>query len=223
MTNHYLSITLTTFAFALNLGLNATVHATEENLKQLPPAEQVENGAQEEMYDTDTGTWLVDTDGDTFPDLTEERRGTNPLDGKDFPGAELQVPNEEETSMKPANVSGFPTGSCRPGYIQAGPRLCISQKPRDENYYDDAIVDCRKQGGRVATYGDLYYLYIVTTQDATYDPKDKWIGNIVGDDDMLYGNKSITRNNDPDIYNFEGINTNKSKKRMYWCAHDDES
>jgi hypothetical protein len=88
-------------------------------------------------------------------------------------------------------------------------------------YYDDATVYCRNRKARVATYEDLYYLYVSTSMDATYNPKGRWLGDFVDDDDILCGNKDITSNNDPDIFNFEG-NCNKNATRTFWCAHDDD-
>lgn len=121
-----------------------------------------------------------------------------------------------------ASAVGFPTNFCRPGYIPVGPRLCISQFVQSANYFDDAIVNCRNQRGRVATYGDLYYLYRNTGLDASYNPNGKWIGeDLISDDNALCGNRDITFNGDGDQYNFEGT-CHKLNVRAYWCAHDRE-
>ncbi|MGH8490163.1 MAG: hypothetical protein ACREXS_15165 [Gammaproteobacteria bacterium] len=75
----------------------------------------------------------------------------------------------------------------------------------------------------MASYGDLFYLYQNTTLDANYDPFGKWIGSdLVGDDQPLVGNVSITFDGDLRQENFEGT-AEKSQVRPYWCAHDDAS
>lgn len=117
--------------------------------------------------------------------------------------------------------AAFPAGACRPGYIQAGPRLCISQFVQGAAQFDTAMRLCRNQFGRVATYGDLYYLYINTGLDANYSPNGKWLGEDLSADDLaLCGNRDITVNGDGDQENFEGT-CNKNDVRPYWCAHDD--
>ena len=120
------------------------------------------------------------------------------------------------TSM---GVVCFPATSCRPNYRQVGSRLCISTNVQDAARFEVAMQRCRNQLGRVATYGDLFYLYITTTLDASYSPLEKWIGNIVQDNEVFYGNRAITFNNDPDMWDFEGTSS-KTASRTYWCAHD---
>jgi hypothetical protein len=166
--------------------------------------------AKTSMFDTDRGVLLVDTDGDGFPDLTESIEMTNPLDANDYPGSD--APDE-------AADPGFPATSCRSGYRQAGSRLCISPNVHNAKTYANAIVYCRDRRGRVASYGDLRYLYVRTSLDAAYNPNGRWIGNFVDDDKALCGNRSITVNNDPDIGNFEG-ECNRFGNRNFWCAHD---
>ena len=121
-----------------------------------------------------------------------------------------------------ASAAGFPTGVCRAGFIQAGPRLCISQFVQGAARFDTAMRLCRNQRAYVASYGDLFYLYLNTNLDANYNPIGKWLGpDLVGDDQALCGNRNITVNGDADQANFEGI-CNKADLRTYWCAHDDE-
>lgn len=164
---------------------------------------------QEEVpFDTDRGVWVVDTDGDTFPDLTEELEGTDPLDPNDYPGYDLAA-------------AEFPAGSCRPGFRQAGSRLCVSVNVHDARSYANAIVFCRDRRAKVCSYGDLRYLYVRTSLDSAYNPSGRWIGNFVADDRALCGNRSITFNNDPDIGNFEG-ECSRFDNRGFWCCHDDQ-
>ena len=121
-----------------------------------------------------------------------------------------------------ASAVGFPTAICRVGFIQAGPRLCITQAVQNAAQFDTAMVRCRNKRARIATYGDLYYLYLNTTADATYNPNGKWLGeDLIQDDNALCGNRDITANGDSDQENFEGT-CNKNDSRSYWCAHDDE-
>ncbi len=154
---------------------------------------------QRAMFDTDRGVALIDTDGDGFPDLTESIELPNPLDANDYPGSDAPEVEADE-----AEDPGFPAGSCRFGYRQAGSRLCISTNVHNATSYANAIVYCRDRRGRVASYGDLRYLYVRTSLDAAYNPQGRWIGNFVDDDKALCGNRSITTTNDSDIGNFEG-------------------
>jgi hypothetical protein len=168
------------------------------------------------MFDTDRGVTLIDSDGDSFPDLTESIELTNPYDAASYPGSDL--PEEIDEASDFADP-GFPASSCRSGYRQAGSRLCISTNVHNAASYANALVYCRDRRGRVASYGDLRYLYVRTSLDAAYNPSGRWIGNFVDDDRALCGNRSITTNNDPDIGNFEG-ECSRFDSRNYWCAHD---
>jgi hypothetical protein len=93
--------------------------------------------------------------------------------------------------------------------------------------FDTAMVRCRNRFGYVASYGDLYYLYVNTNLDASYNPNGKWIGpDLSADDQALIGNRNITFSTDGDQKNFEGtdidIKDNIGVSRPYWCAHDDD-
>ena len=203
---------------ALSLLLAVAVTAQPLVAQKNPSPKQ-----EEEFYDTDRDLVLKDSDGDGTPDMTESLGGTDPLDAESFPGSdtiELEKSMEAEFA-KTASLAGFPTPVCRTGYRQAGPRLCISIDVQNATRYQYAQRRCRVQRGRVASYEDLYYLYIHTGFDASYNPNGRWIGNMVADDNALCGNRSITFDNDPDMYNFEGT-CNKNDLRAYWCAHDDE-
>ncbi len=202
----------------LALCLVGVAAAPQLAAQQDPPSPQ-----SAKFYDTDRNLVLEDTDGDGTPDMTESLEGTDPLDSESFPGSdtlELEKSVEAETA-KAAQLAGFPTPVCREGFRQAGPRLCISIDVQDAARYHWAQRRCRVQRSRVASYEDLYYLYIHSSLDASYNPNGKWIGNMVADDDALCGNRSITFNGDPDQQNFEGT-CNKNDSRTYWCAHDDE-
>ncbi|MDJ0662852.1 MAG: hypothetical protein QNJ42_25695 [Crocosphaera sp.] len=172
-------------------------------------------------FDTDRGIEVLDSDGDSFPDLTESIEGTNPLDPQDYPGAGLEVEKSLEKPSVPSARVGFPTTFCRSGYRAAGSRLCISTNVLNATTAGNADVFCRDRRGRVATYGDLRYLYLRSSLDSAYNPRGRWIGNQVGDDDYLCGNRDITFNNDPDISNFDGV-CSRGDRRNYWCAHDRE-
>jgi hypothetical protein len=124
--------------------------------------------------------------------------------------------------MGTASGAGFPTAACRAGFIQAGPRLCISELVQDAAEFDTAMRRCRSQRAYVASYGDLYYLYVNTALDANYNPNGRWIGpDLVADDHAFCGNRVIDRDGDGDQENFEGV-CHKNDVRGYWCAHDDE-
>lgn len=170
------------------------------------------------MFDTDRSVSLVDSDGDGFPDLTEALEMTNPLDAQSYPGSDIPTADAYGADDAAADP-GFPAASCRSGYRQAGSRLCISTNVHNAASYANAMVFCRDRLGRVASYGDLRYLYVRSSLDAAYNPNGRWIGNFVDDDRALCGNRAITFDNDPDIANFEG-ECSRFDSRNFWCAHD---
>jgi hypothetical protein len=174
----------------------------------------------EASFDTDRHLLLEDTDGDRYPDLTESLERTNPLDPKSYPGSQQEVTSEEMTDAERFGAD-FPVPFCRAGFQQAGARLCISTNLLNAESFANAMVICRDRFARVASYGDLRYLYLRSSLDAAYDPNGRWIGDFVGDDRALCGNASVTFDNDPDIGNFEG-ECSRFDLRSFWCAHDRE-
>ena len=122
-----------------------------------------------------------------------------------------------------ASAVGFPATSCRPGFQQIGQRLCISISAFNERPFDEAMRTCRNSRARVATYGDLYYLYKeAPSLAAAYDPFNHWMGeDLVSDNGALAGNDHITSSTDSDIKDFEGVYY-KGFSRPFWCAHDRE-
>jgi hypothetical protein len=67
----------------------------------------------------------------------------------------------------------------------------------------------------------LFYLYKNTNLEANFNPNNKFLGNVVGDDEVLCGDRDVTFDGDPDMFNFETICI-KSDVRAFWCAHDRE-
>ncbi len=196
--------------FLIAAGAHSVARAQESSDAPPPPQADV-------MFDTDRNLLLKDSDGDGVPDLTESIEGTDPLNSSSFQGADTQ--QLEAQVSKEIEAVGFPVADCRTGYRQAGPRLCISINVQNATRYAWAQRRCRVQRGRMASYEDLYYLYVHSTLDASYNPNGRWIGNMVADDNALCGNRQITFNGDPDRNNFEGT-CNKNNNRGYWCAHD---
>ncbi|PRQ05768.1 hypothetical protein ENSA5_00880 [Enhygromyxa salina] len=164
-------------------------------------------------FDSDRQVYVFDRDGDEVPDITEALEGTDPLDPASKPGPGELAPIDEETA-------GFPRSSCRPGFRQAGSRLCISSSVENPTEYRWAVHICRNKHSEVCSYEDLTYLYINSKLDEFYNPRSKWIGHITVDDFVLCGNKDITYDWDPDWKNFEGT-CHKNEKRRFWCCHDD--
>jgi len=192
----------------------------------MTPGPQAGSGAQDgTLYDSDRDVELDDNDGDGIPDLTERIAGTDPEDSADIPRSRIEKAVEELLSQKTPRT---PTqGVCLSNYVQYGP-LCIWGNSQTYNWrYDDASNLCRILGGyyqfanpRVATYEDLFHIYFWYSSDAfRYNPMDKWIGNMVGDNRVLCGNRSVSYSSDPDRYDFEG-NCNKNEQRSFWCAYD---
>lgn len=195
--------------FALLIAGCVGVDAAEaDTLDEVVGAAEGRAPSQETAFDTDRQQWIVDTDKDTYPDMTEELEGTDSLDPNDIPGG------------SPPPSAGFPSATCRSGFINAGSRLCITSATQNATSYRSATAACRDRLAHVCTHEDLSYLYLRSSLDASFNPSGKWIGNIVGDDDVLCGNKSVTFDNDPDTANFEG-ECNKADLRAYWCCHDD--
>jgi hypothetical protein len=168
---------------------------------------------------------LGDRDGDGVPDLTEGIAGSDPADASDTPRGRTEEVIEEYLSQK---VPRTPSqGVCLSNYVQFGP-LCIWSNPQAYEWrYDDASNLCRIVGGylqvgnpRVATYEDLFHIYYwYSSATSSYNPKNRWIGNTVGDNKVLCGNRHVNYSGDPDRYDFEGT-CNKSDKRSFWCAYD---
>lgn len=173
-------------------------------------------------FDTDRQIWLFDTDGDGFPDLTEQLGGTDPSDSSSNP---LALAEAAAGVAAPSGVEKFQFSFCQPNFWIPlntpvwAQRLCISNRVQGAVNLTQAIVNCRVQSARVCSYEDLAYLYLTSDDDPNYDPYGKWLGDWVSDDVVNVGNAHITFNNDPDIWNFEG-EASKWDPRPYWCCHN---
>jgi len=153
-----------------------------------------------------------DSDNDGTPDLTEIQEQTNPLDAEESPRA--------PAADVQARSSGVPTPSCPTGFRNIGQTLCISALPISARQFPVAVLTCKSARARVATYGDLFTLYVSTELEPLYNPLSRWIGpELVGDDQALCGNRNITVNGDVDIGNFEGLCA-KTDTREFWCVRD---
>lgn len=120
-----------------------------------------------------------------------------------------------------ASAGSVPVASCPSGFRQIGQRLCINSLRNSAKVFHVAQFLCQNQGARVATYGDLSYVYIASSLDHLYDPNGKWIGpEPVADDRAFCGNRSVTSNADPDSTNFAGICNTLTDSRDFWCATD---
>lgn len=170
-------------------------------------------------YDVERGIWLFDTDGDTFPDLTEELGGTDPADPASNPLALLEAA-ARSSDRSGDNKAGFTRRNCRSGFTWQpdAPHLCISLVDNATNY-TQAAANCRARQARLCTYEDFDYLFIGTTYDANFNTFGQWLGDFTQDDYVNCGNASITFNNDPDIWNFEGTCA-KGISLPYRCCHD---
>lgn len=168
-------------------------------------------------FDSERQLYVYDQDADGFPDITEALDDTDMLD----PNSNAAI-DDEIDALGPDPQAAFPNGNCRNGFQHAGPQLCISKKLRPKRRFQRAVNNCRKHRSTVCSYEDLTYLYLNTDDDEDYNPKNKWIGNIVGDNKVLCGNRAISYDGDPDWRNFEGV-CNKNDKRRFWCCHDDDA
>jgi hypothetical protein len=123
----------------------------------------------------------------------------------------------------PASAAGFPSPTCRPGFVTLGPRLCIDEFPQNATSFDKAMLRCRNRFAYVASYGDLFYIWntVPPLFLLSYNPNGKWIGpDLVGDNQALIGNKDL-RPQGGNVEDFEGTGS-KFAFRSYWCAHDVE-
>jgi hypothetical protein len=127
---------------------------------------------------------------------------------------------DEASPVVPDAAADFPINMCRPGYTQRGQRLCISALRAGANYANASSI-CRNEYAAVCTYEDLTYVYLNTGADASYNPSGRFIGPLADDDRVYCGNRNITFDSDPDIWNFEGT-CSKADTRRYWCCHDRE-
>jgi hypothetical protein len=198
---------MSTEKLAVRLSLVLALVFAAAGARAAPP------GQHEIPFDTERGIRLVDSDGDTFPDVTEELEKTDPHDRRDFPGRQQALRRDKD--------SGFPNISCRAGFLQAGSRLCISEEIQGNDTFQDATFLCRNQRAYVCGYAELRFLYLFTDMDASFNASGRWLGDWTGDDQVLCGNRAITSDNDPDIANFEGT-CDRGDFRAYWCCHDDD-
>jgi hypothetical protein len=198
---------------ALTINHTAPVFAQESTPDALP--EVVDADA---LPDGEVGS--EDSDNDGFPDVTEDQEGTDPFDPQDTPIIRMVEEQEGEFQTKAA----VPADRCHQTndnhFRQIGNELCISRNPISARRFDVAMVTCQNLKARVATYGDLSFIFLTSTLDGQYNPNGRYIGpDLVSDDRVLIGNRPITGNNDPDASNFEGTDS-KLKPREFWCAHD---
>ncbi|MEM6293544.1 MAG: hypothetical protein AAGA54_19885 [Myxococcota bacterium] len=190
-----MKITRFLFAFALSsalIGCDAQDSVEQEDASV--------DDADVEDFDAETDAW-VDSDGDAAADPAE-------IDGFN-------------TNVDPAAV-GFPTWSCRAGFAQAKPRLCVNSSTPANYNYASAQNYCRDRRSRVCTREDYAYIFGGSNPpSASYNPKDYWLGNTTGDDQALCGNRDITWQWDNDRFNFDGT-CNVSDQKRFRCCHDDE-
>jgi hypothetical protein len=144
--------------------------------------------------------------------MIEVQEQTDPGDAEDAPGtpaADFQA------------QSGVPTPSCGSIFRNIANLFCINTNPlAPARSFPEAAITCKQFKGRVATYLDLFAVYVLTTLETSYNPQGRWIGpELVGDDQALCGNRSITADGDADTGNFEGL-CNKADRREYWCVID---
>lgn len=162
---------------------------------------------------TDLELSLPDTDGDSYPDRTEEIGGTDPYDAASNPQA-LTRPSHF------AAKDAFPP--CRSGFTQRGLYLCVTGRygPYPSSVrFELAAETCRNARARLCTYNDFFYIFNETSADASYNPYNTYIGNVVADDGVLCGNASVPYNNHPNIWNFEG-NCGYSGANSFFCCYD---
>lgn len=116
----------------------------------------------------------------------------------------------EQALISPTSA-GFGTGSCRAGYYQVGPRLCMTGALGPASLAN-AMAYCQAIFGSLAGYSE--WRYRVLYGDGIMPPVGWWLGPITADNTGLYVNQSV-------VGDFDG-ETNRFESRYYVCAHDDE-
>jgi len=119
--------------------------------------------------------------------------------------------SQEGKEQQGTTTSDFQSSSCRPGYVQQGPRLCMTGT-RGPNTFTNAEVDCQDIFGRVANYKD--WRYRIFRGDGVSAPVGFWLGPMTGDNLALFVNL-------PNVGDFDG-ETSRFDNREYTCAHDDD-
>ncbi|WP_146158165.1 hypothetical protein [Enhygromyxa salina] len=200
---------------ALDVDVATADASTADNPPLVSPGPDQIDGISPVGFDDERQLWLYDRDGDGFPDLTEALDDTDMLDPNSNPAVD-----DELDALDPV-AAAFPQSNCRKGFQQAGPRLCISKQLRPARRFRRAINNCRRRSSSVCSYEDLTYLYLNSDLDEDYNPRNKWIGNITGDNYVLCGNRRISYDGDPDWVDFEDT-CHKNEKHPFWCCHDDD-
>lgn len=174
--------------------------------------------AQQEGVLTAEEMLAADSDGDGFRDYQELLGGSDPFDAENIPDAAPRV--TAQTKQEIIAHSGVPNPTCRTGFWQVG-TLCIDSTIQSPDQFANVMFYCQNRRARVATYGDLYYVYWnAIGLRAHYNPDGKWIGpGLISDDNALCGNRVVDTNPDNDVFNFEGT-CHKFDSRAYWCVHD---
>jgi hypothetical protein len=193
----------------ISLNVNITpVYAEGQSPDALPKIEDPQALPDGRVYE--------DSDNDGYADVTEKQEGSDPFNAEDTP-----ILGENNEPQDGIQIQGaVPAPTCRFGFRTIGNDLCISSSPISARHFFVAQLTCQNQKTRVATYGDLTYVYFSSTLDALYNPNGRWIGpELIQNDTALVGDRSITGDNDPDQNNFEG-HSNKAVNREFWCAHD---
>jgi hypothetical protein len=106
--------------------------------------------------------------------------------------------------------------------------LCIHEVPRAPRVFLDAVTLCRNRGARIATLEDLQYVYDnlrITFPELvpSYNPLNRWLGNVTGDNEALCGNSAVETVGDiPGFrFDFDGRCSRRlPNSRSFWCAHD---
>jgi hypothetical protein len=119
-------------------------------------------------------------------------------------------PTPKLSAEEKLQSQAVPAPSCRAGYFQVGPRLCMTGA-QAANTFANAMAICEAKFGRVADYGDWRYRRLFG--DGIAAPVGWWLGPITADNRALFVNL-------PNTGDFDG-ETSRFDSRSYACAHDD--
>lgn len=158
------------------------------------------------------------------PDTSEVDEDIEEMDSEgDWVDSEGEEPVDGDIDEFGAPVDpqavGFPTGSCRSGFNSPNSRICATPLRYNTQYYS-AQASCRASRARVCSREDYFYIY-TGPNAGSYNANGKWLGNSVGDDQALCGNRDVTSYWDSDKWNFDGT-CNVNDVKEYRCCHDRE-
>src|SRR4051794_37198374 len=96
-----------------------------------------------------------------------------------LPVAAGDPPLAKKAARPSRGFAGIPAKSCRPGFTQAGPQLCVMEVARGPASFANAVLDCMDLGARVEDYHD--WRFRTFHGDGAQATPGFWLGPITAD------------------------------------------